>query len=166
VQSLAAPLLFIVNALLADDLYPDFTRPRDPGLPVPLWALLLALAHAWRLPADDRLLTALAERCPDWTPPDTMPAAPGAAAAPWPAWIATYARALRRRLCRRLGLRASAWSQALTLTRPARLWLSESEWVAEFDLSAHDVAWRLAGLDRDPGWLPSAGCSLRFRFIC
>ena len=34
----------------------------------------------------------------------------------------------------------------------------------EFDLDTLDVAWRLAGLDRDPGWLPSAGCSLRFFF--
>lgn len=159
-----APLLFVVNALLEDGLYPDFTRPRDPGLPVPLWALLAALAQAWRLPAGDPLLQTLAERSPDWTPPEAMPAAPGAAAAAWPEWLAAYARALRRRLCRRLGRRTAAWPQALTLARPARLWLSEAEWVVAFDLTAHDVAWRLAGLDRDPGWLPSAGCSLRFVF--
>ena len=166
VLSRQAPLLFVVNALIEDGLYPDFTRPRDRGLPVPLWALLAALARAWRLPADDPLQAALVQRCPDWAAPAAMLAAPGAAAAPWPAWLAAYARALRRRLCRRLGLRAAAWPQALALARPARLWLSEAEWVAEFDLSAHDVAWRLAGLDRDPGWLPSVGCTLRFRFEC
>lgn len=159
-----APLLFIVNALLEDGLYPDFTRPLDPGLPVPPWALLAALAHAWRLPGDP-LQAALQQRCTGWAPPREMPAAPGAPAGPWPAWLAAYARALRRRLCRRLGCRPAAWPQALTLARPARLWLSEAEWVAEFRLDSHDVAWRLAGLDRDPGWLPAAGCSLRFEFV-
>lgn len=165
-RSRQAPLLFIVNALLEDGLYPDFTRPRDPGLPVPLWVLLAALARAWRLPVDDALQAALAERSPDWIAPEAMPAAPGAAAGPWADWLAAYARSLRRRLCRRLGLRASSWQAALTLSRPARLWLSEAEWAAEFDLETHDVAWRLAGLDRDPGWLPSVGCTLRFNFIC
>ncbi|MCE4536728.1 hypothetical protein LXT12_05620 [Pelomonas sp. P7] len=160
-----APLLFIVNALLEDGLYPDFTRPADPGLPVPLWALLAALARAWRLPADDPLPGVLAAACAGWTAPGVMPAAPGVPAGLWPAWLAGYARTLRRRLCRRLGLRASAWRAALVLPRPARLWLSEAEWVAEFDLAAHDLAWRLAGLDRDPGWLPSAGLTLRFRFV-
>lgn len=163
VFSRQAPLLFIVNALLEDGLYPDFTRPRDPGLPVPLWALLAALARAWRLP-DDTLPAVLQAHSSDWIAPATMPAAPGAAAGPWLQWLAAYSRSLRRRLCRRLGLRTAAWPHALTLAQPARLWLTESEWVAEFDLAAHDVAWRLAGLDRDPGWLPSAGCSLRFTF--
>jgi hypothetical protein len=158
-----APLLFIVNALIDDGLYPDFTRPRDPGLPVPLWALLSALAAAWRLPPDP-LHAALAQRTPGWHTPTLMPEAPGASAGPWPAWLPAYARSLRRRLSRRLGIRAAQWPQALTLPHPARLWLSEAEWVAEFDLNAHDVAWRLAGLDRDPGWLPSTGISLRFRF--
>lgn len=159
-----APLLFVVNALLEDGLYPDFTRPRDPGLPAPLWALLLALAEAWRLPAD-ALQDAMRQRCPDWVAPAVMPAAPGVAAGPWADWLPAFARSLRRRLCRRLGLRVAAWPRALTLARPARLWLSEAEWVAEFDLGAHDVAWRLAGLDRDPGWLPSTGISLRFVFV-
>ncbi|MFG6428536.1 hypothetical protein [Roseateles sp. LYH14W] len=163
VLSRQAPLLFVVNALLEDSLYPDFTRPRDPGLPVPLWALLAALACAWRLPADG-LQAALQQRCPDWTAPEAMPAAPGAPAGTWPEWLAAYARSLRRRLCRRLGLRPAALPQALTLARPARLWLSEGEWVAEFDLDVHDVSWRLAGLDRDPGWLPASGCTLRFTF--
>lgn len=158
-----APLLFVINALLEDGLYPDFTQPRDPGLPVPLWALLLALAQAWRLPADP-LQAMLARHAPDTPAPTHMPAVPGVPAGAWAGWLPAYARCLRQRLCRRLGQRGSQWRQALTLARPAQLWVSEAEWVVEFDLGAHDVAWRLAGLDRDPGWLPSTGVSLRFRF--
>jgi hypothetical protein len=33
-------LLFLVNLLLGDDLYPDFTRPAERGFPVSLWRLL------------------------------------------------------------------------------------------------------------------------------
>jgi hypothetical protein len=106
----------------------------------------------------------LAERGAAAPPPVDMPGAPGVMAAPWPQWLAAYARGLRRRLSRRLGRRSWAFARALVLPRPAQLWLSEAEWVAEFDLASHDVAWRLAGLDRDPGWLPASGCSLRFVF--
>lgn len=158
----SAPLLFIVNALLEDGLYPDFTRPRDAGLPVPLWALLAALARVWRLPADP-LLALLEERAPAWEAGD-LPAAPGVAAGPWGAWLPAYARSLRRRLGRRLGVPARRWASALQLPQPARLWVSEADWVVEFDLAHHDVAWRLAGLDRDPGWLPTVDTRLQFRF--
>jgi hypothetical protein len=148
-----APLLFVVNLLLEEGLYPDFTRPLDAGLPVPLWALLPALARAWRLPPDP-LTSALANRAPDWSPPEDFEA-----------WLAVFARKLRRRLCQRLHWRVSHLAPGLTLSEPARVWLSEAEIVAQFPLDSHDIAWRLAGLDRDPGWLPSAGCSLRFEFL-
>lgn len=160
--SRSAPLLFIVNALLEDGLYPDFTRPRDPGLPVPLWALLAALARAWRLPPDP-LLSLLDERSPPWQAGE-LPAAPGVAAGPWAEWLPAYARSLRRRLGRRLGVPPRRWASALQLPQPARLWVSEADWIVEFELAHHDVAWRLAGLDRDPGWLPTVDSRLQFRF--
>lgn len=158
-----APLLFVVNVLLEDGLYPDFTRPLDPGLPVPLGTLLAALAQAWRLPADP-LPDALAALAPAGPLPEFMPALPGVPAQPWPGWLAACARLLRRRLCRRLGLRHADWPRVLVLARPATLWRSTADWVVTFDLAAHDLAWRLAGLDRDPGWLPAAGMRLRFTF--
>jgi len=33
-----------------------------------------------------------------------------------------------------------------------------------FTLDALPLAVRLAGVDRDPGWIPSAGCDIRFCF--
>lgn len=160
------PLLFLVNALLDDGLYPDFTQPRDPGLPVPLWALLGALAQAWRLPPDP-LQARLAEQAGGWQPDllcADLPAVPGVAAGPWAAWLPAYARCLRGRLCRRLGLPPRRWTAALHRPVPGRLWVSAGAWELALDLADHDVAWRLAGLDRDPGWLPSVDISLRFRF--
>ena len=44
------------------------------------------------------------------------------------------------------------------------LWVSAAEIVVVQALDEHPVAWRLAGLDRDPGYLPSAGRKLRFVF--
>jgi hypothetical protein len=159
-------LLFLVNGLLEDGLYPDFTRPLDPGLPVPMAALLVALALVWRLPPDP-LQALLAAQSGHWQPDrltGDLPGAPGVAPGPWSDWLPAYARSLRRRLSRRLGMPARQWRAALHRARPCRVWVSVAAWEVVFELADHDVAWRLAGLDRDPGWLPSADLSLRFRF--
>ncbi|RTL46553.1 MAG: hypothetical protein EKK53_03605 [Burkholderiales bacterium] len=159
-------LLFLVNVLLEDGLYPDFTRPLDPGLPVPIAALLAALAQAWRLPPDP-LQVLLVAQAGGWQPAPAMgamPAAPGVAPGSWSRWLPAYARRLRQRLCRRLGLAPRQWRAALHRERPCRVWVSVAAWEVVFDLADHDVAWRLAGLDRDPGWLPSADLNLRFSF--
>lgn len=165
-ESHQGALLFLVNGLLDDGLYPDFTRPLDPGLPVPMAALLAALAQVWRLPPDP-LQVLLAAQSGHWQPDrlrGDLPGAPGVAPGPWSDWLPAYARSLRRRLCRRLGMPARQWRAALHRARPCRVWVSVAAWEVVFDLADHDVAWRLAGLDRDPGWLPSADLSLRFSF--
>jgi len=58
-------LMFLVNLLLGDGLYPDFTRPLDPAFPLSLWQLLMLLGLGLVGPAlrDDplwRLLERLA----------------------------------------------------------------------------------------------------------
>jgi len=175
-----ARVLMLVNCLLGDGIYPDFTRPRDPGFPLPIWSLLPQLAEALIGPAAraDPLWPCLSQRG------QALPQRPfGALASDWPLptqalrprrlrhagrhslqrWVAAYAELLRGRLQTVLGLPRAGIGQALQ-GPPARLWLSAAEIVVEFALDAHPVEWRLAGLDRDPGYLPSAGCSLRFRF--
>jgi len=175
-----ARLLMLVNCLLGDGIYPDFTRPRDPGFPLPIWTLLPLLAEALIGPAarDDPLWPCLDQRG------QALPHRPfGALASDWPLpvqalrprrlrhagrhslqrWVAGYAERLRGRLQMVLGLPRARIGQSLQ-GPPARLWLSAAEIVVVFDLESHPVAWRLAGLDRDPGYLPSAGCRLRFCF--
>ena len=52
----------------------------------------------------------------------------------------------------------------LVCRQPARV-IVDSETVAiHFALATHPLAVRLAGLDRDPGWLPEARRTLRFVF--
>lgn len=180
-QALSSPqarLLLLVGALQDDGLYPDFTRPRDAGFPLPIWHLLSALGAQWLGPAalgSDPLWRALLARsaarprCKPVQLADWWSLAGGAPqrAAGMAAWLRGYSGALRQRLLRRLALDDADFNAALTAQpgeRPALVWLSEAEIVAVFDLNHHPLVWRLAGLDRDPGYLPSAGVSLRYRF--
>ena len=50
------------------------------------------------------------------------------------------------------------------LALPARLQASAERADLHFSLAGLPLAVRLAGLDRDPGWIPAAGCDLRFHF--
>ena len=74
----------------------------------------------------------------------------------WAAWVLPY---LRRRLEATLGSDPNdhtALAQALLL-HPGRLYLSSSHVDLVLSLEAISLPIRRAGLDRDPGWLPSFG---------
>lgn len=87
-----------------------------------------------------------------------------ASGAPDPAHaIQRLARSLRDPLARALGVNPEALAETL-LRQPAEVWASAGEVVVVFELARHPVAVRLAGLDRDPGWLPGADRRLRFVF--
>jgi len=63
--------------------------------------------------------------------------------------------------------RRAAPDNALTPTAfaiPARAVIDEARFDLHFALAALPITLRLAGLDRDPGWLPSEGRDLRFHF--
>jgi len=69
---------------------------------------------------------------------------------------------LRARLAQGLGLPMRA---ALgTLALPARVRARGERLDLHFSLAALPLCVRLAGLDRDPGWVPAAGCDIRFHF--
>jgi hypothetical protein len=183
-------LLFLVNLLLGDALYPDFTRPAERGFPVPLWRLLGwigadLIGPAFAADPLSALLDQLAgEAAPipsvdfarQWPIPDEesqrfrpagrrRPSLRRLPATSLLSWQARYRRSLRRRLAAALDLPPSGLGDALCQeARPARLWLSAAELVVVLSLDDHPVEWRLAGLDRDPGYLPSVGRSLRFVF--
>jgi hypothetical protein len=72
--------------------------------------------------------------------------------------------ALSARLALALGLPAAQPAVALALALPARAHARAERLDLHFSLAALPLAVRLAGLDRDPGWLPAAGCDIRFHF--
>jgi hypothetical protein len=78
-------------------------------------------------------------------------------------WVACLARYLEARIARAL---ASADRAALAtlLHRAGSVHVEPGQVQVAFALDAHPLAIRLAGLDRDPGWIPAAGRTIAFRF--
>lgn len=81
-----------------------------------------------------------------------------------PTWCATLATVLEARLGVALR-RPAAGTLPWLIARPATLRRTPGTLNATFDLGAHPLAIRRAGLDRDPGWIPAAGCDIRFHFV-
>jgi hypothetical protein len=193
IDSAYAGAFFLVNILLGDGIYPDFTRPLDPGFPVPLWRLLALLA--------ERLTGAKFRSDPVWDLLDLLtadlPVDEYADFADWPApkvrpdyhpahnhnrrnkpqrrqptragaerlqdWLRRYADSVRIRLADAFAMPSLIVGKFL-VAQPARIHLSAGEIVVVHALDTYPVDIRLAGLDRDPGYLPSAGRTLRFVF--
>ena len=79
----------------------------------------------------------------------------------WLGWLVSYARP---RLCHALGERDPARVAGLLCRHDARIEVSPARLEAVFDLAAHPLAIRLAGLDRDPGWIPAVGRAVAFHY--
>lgn len=110
--------------------------------------------------------TLLGAQWPGWAAPRrvvpcTRPAP--RAVRSWADWIARFAAFVRARLAA-----ATGWSQGDAAQRllrvPARVCRSAEYLEVRMSLAALPIEVRLAGLDRDLGWLPAAGCDLRYHF--
>lgn len=175
---------YLVNVLLALDLYGDFTQPVRAEPEVPLWDVVAAAAAAllpdppadplWAFLARLAGRRALVERAEGEAPLPGDFEAPGAgwvvsrplpAGFPRPAdltteaWLAAAVEGVRARLTTAIDLPPEAW-----LAQAARVRDHDHLLEVAFRLSTHPVEVRLAGLDRDPGWVPAAGRDLRFRY--
>jgi hypothetical protein len=82
---------------------------------------------------------------------------------PAAAWIAALARYVRLRCALALGCAAAEVTDML-LRRPAQVRTTPATLEVVFSLAGHPLPIRLAGLDRDPGWVPAAGRSISFVF--
>lgn len=169
-----AGLLFLVNALIAMGLYGDFSAParRLAGLS-PL-ALIDWLGGHWRgrhyrcdpLHAWLRRAAALepgeaASR--RFRPPPVLPDGQPAPSGSGAAWLRALAPLLHARLASATGC---ADPLALLLAQPGRISADARAVDVRFAAAGHPLPLRIAGLDRDPGWLPAAGLAIRFHFAC
>lgn len=226
-------LLFLLSALLALEVYGDFSAPRRslPGLSPfgllrllgrawfgapfvadPLHGLLVRLAggrsadaardfearpwsvpRAWLLPWPDpgpALVAPRGRRPMLWHPagfplaelgrdprsavraarqlglkvrPSTarLPALPVPPRARWIACLRCY---LEARIGRALDCPGGVEAVALLCRRAARIRVDGDRIEARFALDDHPLAIRLAGLDRDPGWIPAARYDFRHYF--
>ena len=160
-----AGLFFLVPAFTALGLYGDFTQPQI-GLPgLSPFGLLWWLGRHWRgrrFLADPlapwlRQAAGLGQReaVTRWfLPPE--PVAPNR-------WLTAQARRLHTRLADALG---NPDPLALLLAQPGEIIVADDRLTLSFPLAGHPLPLRLAGLDRDPGFLPAAGRTFRFDFSC
>ncbi len=81
----------------------------------------------------------------------------------WRSWVMPY---LGRRVA--LAMSDARWRRACRqlLSLPGRIECDAERLEVHLSLERLPVAVRVAGLDRDPGWIPAAGRDLRFYFGC
>lgn len=176
-------VLYLLNAALHLGLYPDFARPQDPGIALSPWVFLALCGErlagrGLRRDALWQLLATLAQADPsdfadaETAAPPSLPVAlqnylrgqernASSPAATWRVWFDQLLPPLRRRLAAALGVSPRKAGQLLCRQRATILYRRQ-RLDAHFSLTDHPIAIRLAGLDRDPGWLPSTGYDVRF----
>ncbi|MBA4175718.1 MAG: hypothetical protein C0505_04035 [Leptothrix sp. (in: Bacteria)] len=99
-----------------------------------------------------------------WQAPSPHGSGSAGPAPPRPDLLADLAPCLARRLGLALGLPRPQAAVKLTLRLHARVSARPGRFELHFELASLPLALRLAGLDRDPGWVPAAGCDFRLHF--
>jgi len=152
-------LFYLLNVALALRLYGDFTMPRHQGLSLSPWTWLARVGYAWfgeSLVRDPlwNCLAALAEK--------DLRRGPGRR------WWTRHLRRLDARLRLALGSHAPKEAEALhalIARHPAQVRCAAVAVDVVLSLVGLPLCLRIAGLDRDPGWLPAAGRSIALHFL-
>lgn len=158
--------LYIINVAIALGLYGDFTTPSQAGLALSLWDFLALLGHRMvgEAFAEDPLFSLFArlsgrseEEPPgaDFEPPTAEPLA---------LWLDRICHHVRVRTAASLGLGDARDLRALVLNHHAKIETTSARMDAHFALATHPIELRMAGLDRDPGWVPAGGRSIYFYY--
>jgi hypothetical protein len=92
------------------------------------------------------------------------PARPASPALRRRRWLGALAQYLAARLAAACGDPPGLTALQRTIRQRGTVHCEGSEVIAAFSLERHPLALRLAGLDRDPGWVPLAGRTIRFEF--
>jgi hypothetical protein len=78
----------------------------------------------------------------------------------WLGWMVAY---LQARIRRALGYESDQSLQPL-FALPATIWVTLDRIDLQFQLADLPIEVRLAGLDRNPGWIPASGYAIYFHF--
>jgi hypothetical protein len=154
-------VFYLLNAWIAMGLYGDFTAPRARNLTLSPWDLLALVGRAWfRAPfVSDPvwdLLADLAARDPEDEPGRDvdMPEA----------WLDEHLEVLHARLQLALGGGEAVDLTGIVCRHHARIEQTSSTLHLHLALGELPLSLRIAGLDRDPGWIPAAGRAVYFHF--
>ena len=155
-------LFYLLNAALALGIYADFTAPRAQGLALSPWDWLAMVGRAWfeeEIVADPvwAALASLAGRTPEEEPGrDFQP--------PSEDWFSDHLVTLHARIA--FAVDAAEDDDLLALVCRHEAAIEVTAGMVHVHLALRDLPLRIriAGLDRDPGWIPAAGRDVRFHF--
>jgi hypothetical protein len=158
-------LFYLVNVALALELYHDFSAPLAQEIDLPIWDFLALMGEAFVgevLYADPLwgLLARLSGR--EYEQPGYAFTPPGGESLN--SWVSAWAERLRTRLLAALDLDDPAQLPAVLCVYHARVLVTAARVDIVLRLDELSIAVRLAGLDRNPGWVPVAGRTLEFHF--
>jgi len=157
VTSRLGGVFYLLNVAIALGLYGDFTTPRARGINLPIWDFVRLAG--WHL-APRRF-----RRDPLW---QLVAHLAGRDARGWqrdPLWVTqSLVPHLRSRIARALGVAHLRDAGAVLCVHRAQVVTSPAHLDVFFSLAAHPMAIRLAGLDRDPGWIPAADRTVTFHY--
>jgi hypothetical protein len=148
-------VFYLLNAALALQLYSDFTAPRGANLRLSPWDWLALVGRAW--------FGREFVRDPVWELLASLAGREGRRLRR-PRWLNAQLEKLRVRLGLALGDEGAAEIPALVCRYSADIAVTASRVDVRLALADLPLALRVAGLDRDPGWIPAAGRSVAFHF--
>lgn len=149
---------YLINVATALGLYADFTAPRGRNLSVPLWDFLAVSAEVlagqgFKGDALYAVLGRLAGRPAHERPGPQIRRS-----------VRRRMPVVRRRIAEALRVH-EAVAGPLLVTAAATLVLAPATIEVRFTLADLPIEIRLAGLDRDPGFVPAAGRTVVFRYV-
>ncbi len=166
IDSEFAGVFFLLNVGIALGLYSDFTSPVQHGIDLDVWDFLALTGNSLLIPP---LPVAAFQSDPIWPLLATLAnrgegEPPGAGFTPQDgqhltAWLATTVENIRERLAL-----AGLDNPSQVVRRYGRVTTTPAHLDIHFSLAAHPIEIRMAGLDRDPGWIPAAGRHVAFHF--
>jgi len=153
-------VFLLINLALFLELYGDFANPGRPGIELSIWDFIALVAENLLGPElrDEpvwSLLARLAGRNDGEEPARGLPGR---------RLLKRRLPSLRSRLRRALGVATDREVGSLLLRRAARVCVTPTRLDVSFALAELPIEVRLSGLDRDPGWVPAAGRTIRFHF--
>lgn len=158
--------LYLVNIAIALEFYGDFSAPGRRGLALPLWDFLALLGD--RMIGEEfaedplsSLFARLAGRGHDEPPAAQFEPPTGE---PLAIWLAQVCQDVEGRVTAALGLDDGCDLRPLLLNHHAKIETTAERLDAHFSLAKHPIELRLAGLDRDPGWVPAGGRGIYFHY--
>lgn len=155
-------VFYLINLGIYLGFYGDFTTPQEPGIELNIWDFVALLGREFlgeRIEADPvwKLLERLAGRKDDEEPgkgfePNIRD------------WLDELMPSVRARLQKALGLSETEDPGTMLCEQRARVFVTATHVDISIALADLPIQVRLAGLDRDPGWVPAAGRFINFHF--